>query len=312
VAPELRLPSFAKINWFLKIEGRRQDGYHELTTVFQTIDLADEISFQLVAAPPIEIRVSGFAVPAGPDNLIWRAASLLRERAGSSPGLRITVLKRIPPGGGLGGGSSNAAVTLLAANQLWSVGLPPAELIELAQDLGADVPFFLQGGAALGTGRGDKIHPLPGCRLDQDLLLLFPGFSVPTREAYGARDWGPVKQPPVLTSRAVDNTIQRFCEAMSRVPPDLSWLRNDFEQVVFNRYPALQTARRQLLAAGCERVLLCGSGSTLMGIVPPAVSGEAAEEVSRRTEGQVFLCRSITREDYQRTFVEAGLNLTLS
>jgi 4-diphosphocytidyl-2-C-methyl-D-erythritol kinase len=310
VACDLRLPSFAKVNWFLRIEGRREDGYHELTTVFQTVDLADEISFQLIDTPSIEIQASGLRVAAGAENLIWRAASLLREVTGRSQGLRISLFKRIPPGGGLGGGSSNAAVTLLAANQLWSTGVPLADLTRLAAGLGADIPFFLSGGTALGTGRGDAILPLPDPAVERDLLLLFPGFPVPTRDAYAARDWGVVKRLPVLTSRELKNTIQRFCEAMARVPPDHSWLRNDFEQVVFNRYPALQTARRHMMAAGCERVLLCGSGSTLMGIVPPAMREEIAGEVSCRAEGQVFLCRSLSHEEYRKTFVGAGLNLT--
>jgi len=304
---QLEVPSFAKINWFLRIEGRRPDGYHQLTTVFQTIDLADRISFTVTEDPSIRLEVDGRQVAGGQDNLLHRAVARVQEKAAVRRGLRITLEKRIPVGGGLGGGSSNAAIGLLAANRLWGANLAPDDLAELGAGLGADVPFFLSGGVALGTGRGDRIFPLPDLPRTQTLVLLYPGFPVATKDAYQARNWGEFAGNPVLTTIEAEHKIQRFREAVARV--ELSWLENDFEEVVFDLYPALAQGARQLLAAGCKPVLMSGSGSCLFGVADPERAERIAQEVAQQTAGEVFLCRSLSRQEYTSRFAVKGLEL---
>ncbi len=307
LSSRLVVPSFAKINWSLHIEGRRPDGYHEITTVFQTIDLADEISLTVTEDTSIHLDLTGREVAAGEDNLLYRAIASVQEKAAARRGLHISLDKRIPVGGGLGGGSSNAAIGLVAANQLLRANLGREELLELAARLGADVPFFLSGGVALGTGRGDRIFPLPDLPRTLILVLLYPGFPVTTREAYQARNWGECAGDPVLTTMEAEHKIQRFREAIARV--DLSWVENDFERVVFELYPALAQGSRQLLAAGCRPVLLSGSGSCLFGVADPEKAGRIAREVAQQTAGEVFLCHSLSRQEYTSAFALKGLQL---
>ena len=305
----LKAPSFAKINWRLKIEGRRPDGYHQLSTVFQTIDLSDLIEFELTPEPDIRLEVQGRALDAGPQNLVFRALTAVRERAGDEKGVRVTLTKRIPIGAGLGGGSSNAAISLLAGNRLFQAGLTCEDLSNLAASLGADVPFFLRGGTALGEGRGDQLTEFPDWDPGRALIVVFPGFAVSTREAYGARDWGVYRGEPVLTCDGPDTKIQRFCQAVTQGLPDLSWLDNDFEKVIFGRYPALAETREHLRVAGCERVLLCGSGSALVGLASSEEGESVAREISQRASTEVFLCHSLTRKKYRDYLNNAGLDL---
>lgn len=152
--------AFAKINLGLEIVGKRPDGYHDIRTLFQTVSLGDEIELE-AAAGGLELTGDDPGISWDRTNLVHRAAGLLRERTGSAEGVRIAVRKMIPAGRGLGGGSSDAAATLLALNRMWGLGLGPEEMAPLARKLGADVPFFLEGGLCLGEGIGDRLTPLP-------------------------------------------------------------------------------------------------------------------------------------------------------
>src|SRR5436309_1717355 len=154
------LPAYAKLNLGLRILGRRPDGYHELRTVFQTITLHDELSFHAIDNDRIELAGTAPDVPTDEANLVHRAAVALRARFKLQQGARIEILKRIPAGGGLGGGSTDAAIALLGLAHLWQVNTNHRELSELGAQLGADVPFFFTGGTAFGTGRGTEIQPL--------------------------------------------------------------------------------------------------------------------------------------------------------
>ena len=154
----LTLPSFAKVNLCLEILGRREDGYHEVRTLLQTIDLRDELTFK-PTAEGVKLRVSGRAVSSGDENTVLRAVDLFSRRYGLAVGLEISLFKRIPIGAGLGGGSSNAAITLMALGKLTGRCLTLAELSEMAAELGSDVPFFLSGGLAFGWGRGERTEP---------------------------------------------------------------------------------------------------------------------------------------------------------
>jgi len=302
---QLTLPCFAKVNWILKILGRRKDGFHQLRTLYQTVDLRDEISLTATRDATITLEVQGYPIPADPSNLVCRAAELLREATGrSQKGVRFLLRKRIPVGAGLGGGSSNAAVSLLGLNQLWNCGLSNRELSALAEKLGSDVPFFLVGGMALGEGRGEIVSPLPDPIGREDLILLFPRRSISTRDAYQFKDWGRWTGQEVLTKDPVETTIQRFCAlGTGRI---WGFLENDFETALFERYSFLRETAEALRVVGCERVMLCGSGSTLMGVgKPPGWSGSTKDSLEKW--GEVFPCETISRRRYRAILHKAGL-----
>ncbi|MGZ5429246.1 MAG: 4-(cytidine 5'-diphospho)-2-C-methyl-D-erythritol kinase, partial [Thermoanaerobaculia bacterium] len=183
----LTLESFAKVNRSLHVLGKRSDGYHEIDTIFQTVDLSDRIDFLEgeEGSEEVSLTIEGADLPADSRNLILRAASALRERTGTRRGARIHLSKKIPIGGGLGGGSSNAAATLLGLSALWNLQLSDPDLEALAASLGSDVPFFLLGGRARGTGRGEILEPLADGP-EEWLVLVFPRFSLSTAVVYGA------------------------------------------------------------------------------------------------------------------------------
>ncbi len=174
------LPSFAKINWTLEVLGRRADGYHELRTLLQTISLCDELRFTSRSCG-IEITCDVPDVPCDETNLAHRAATLLNASTGIHRGVLIEITKRIPVAGGLGGGSSNAAVTLIALQRLWNLHLTPRDLFALGSQLGADVPCFFLGGTCLGIGRGDEVYPLADIQAEHLLLVNAGGRGADAR-----------------------------------------------------------------------------------------------------------------------------------
>ncbi|HKR01010.1 MAG TPA: 4-(cytidine 5'-diphospho)-2-C-methyl-D-erythritol kinase, partial [Pyrinomonadaceae bacterium] len=192
------LPSFAKINWRLKVLGRRADGFHELRTIFQTVTLHDKLSFAAREDESLSLTSTSSDIPLDESNLILRAAAALRHRSGIRKGASIHLEKVIPVEAGLGGGSSNAAVTLLGLAHLWGLRTSRRELTEIGANLGADVPFFLTGGTALGTGLGTEVSPLAEVAAEH-LLIVKPEAKVQTAEAYKALN------SPALTK--VDNAF---------------------------------------------------------------------------------------------------------
>lgn len=303
----LALPSFAKTNWILKILGLREDGFHELRTVFQMLDLRDELMLRVTTDPEIRIRVHGRAAPAGPENLVCRAARLLKRRKGVSAGAEMTLTKRIPLGAGLGGGSGNAAATLLALNQLWDCGLSLSGLTALASELGSDVAFFLRGGSALGEGRGELITPLPDLGHPVDMVLLYPGRGLSTKSVYSMQSWGVWAGADRLTRSWTQNTIHRF----SRFRDGLNWahLENDFETLLFQRYGFLEEARKALIALGCERVMVCGSGSTLMGLGCRERPPRGKDPSACQGGGELLFCSTLSRRHYRKILRESGLEV---
>src|SRR5262245_6155827 len=179
--PSVRVRSYAKINWTLDVLFKREDGYHELRTIYQTVSLHDTL--RISASDEIEVTSNDPRVPKDNTNLAFKAAMLLRKATGSGRGARIEIEKRIPVAAGLGGGSSNAAVTLLALVKLWQLDIDDTELNQLAGELGSDVPFFLVGGTALGTGRGEVVEPIEQVHWE-NLVLANPSFPISTRDAY--------------------------------------------------------------------------------------------------------------------------------
>ncbi len=293
----IQVRSYAKINLWLEVLGRRPDGYHEVKTILQTIDIFDDLLFQPSA--DFQLQIKPPVVSAGEDNLIWKAAEALAKRVGERPAVGITVYKKILVGGGLGGGSSNAAVTLLALDKLWQLGLDFRELYELARPLGADVPFFLMGGTVLGTGRGDELYPLPDPDSRLELLILYPGFQIATAEAYRLLDESGFEP-------AKPSALQALCSGLAQgrlSPSDVSFCFNSFEAPLFAKYPVLAEAKRALVAAGAEAALLCGSGSSLFGVFGNSQAARRAWAELRRERWTVRRARSLMRRHYRRAWL---------
>jgi 4-diphosphocytidyl-2-C-methyl-D-erythritol kinase len=241
----------AKLNLFLHVTGRRADGYHELQTLFQLIDLADTITLRPRPDGRIE-RPRGPAAVAPEADLTVRAARALQQAAGTRQGVSIEVTKRIPVGAGLGGGSSDAATTLLVLNELWQCGLAVTELASLGLTLGADVPVFIGGSSAWAEGVGERLRPmtLP----EQWYVILYPGVTVSTREVF---------QSPELTRNSPLITIRALFESDGR---------NDCEPVVRARWPQVAEALDWLGREGAAR--LSGTGSCVFAAYPSAAQAE--------------------------------------
>lgn len=256
----------AKINLTLRVLNRRSDGFHELDTVFQAIDLWDTLEFAHADAITLTTDHPGLAVDAS--NLVRRAATLLRETSGVKGGVCIRLVKRIPLGSGLGGGSSDAAATLLACAKLWGLDSEVSTLEPLARRLGADVPFFLHGGTARGTERGDRIARLAPFG-ERSLLLGLPPFGSPTAEVFErASRW--------LTLPANSVNFPALFGHKWNQPNDLAFLGNDLQQGVFAAWPELRRFRVELLASGASTALMSGSGSTVFGVFEDVASRDAA------------------------------------
>jgi 4-diphosphocytidyl-2-C-methyl-D-erythritol kinase len=253
-----RVPALAKVNLGLRVLYRRGDGFHEIRTVFQAISLADTLEIEYDASGSNSVTVeSSIEIP---DNLVAKAAALCLAEMNAGGAVRLRLKKRIPMGAGLGGGSSDAAAVLLALPVLAGIRIPLERLLVMAAALGSDVPFFLAGGRSVAIGRGTELYPLP----DQPLryaVLLAPGVHVSTVEAYQALGRRPETE---LTSEAQQNNIVSF---QSQVwGGGAAQFQNDFESVVFERFPVLAECRKRLLAAGASQAGMTGSGSALFGI----------------------------------------------
>jgi 4-diphosphocytidyl-2-C-methyl-D-erythritol kinase len=304
----LKLSSFAKINSFLRILGKRpDDGYHELVTLLQTISLCDEIAFELRDDEQIILHCDDPAIPVDETNLIIKAAAALNKRLQSSHGAEITLTKRIPAQGGLGGASSNAAVTLFALNSIWRGDLRVDHLWLIARGLGADVPFFLVGGRCLGIGTGSTVKPVhdPPKR---SLIVVTPNAKVSTANAYAALNAASLttsESNSILSSSLAD----MFSAGSGRWP-----LQNDFEGVIFEIEPEIEQAKVALLDAGARGALLAGSGSSVFGVFDDeAARDRALDNLKCETGWRVFSCETVSRDEYFRALNSSGFPLfTLS
>lgn len=292
----MRFSSFAKVNLHLEVLQRRGDGFHELRTTFQTIDLADEIELTLERPATPGRPVVGLVVEGAPDlpadesNLAWRAAALFLARWGrSGEGVRIRLKKQIPIGGGLGGGSANAATVLLGLTALLRRGPGPLQLAEIAAELGSDVPFFLHGGTALGTGRGERIELLPDPSAPPlDLWLAVPPVAVATSAVFAAHRIAAA--PPAAAAgsgahrapSAGTEPIRKLLAAAesgraASLPAAWSSLlgRNDLEPTCLALYPAVRDVYNRLSESGAIAVRLSGSGSTIFALFADRAAGES-------------------------------------
>jgi 4-diphosphocytidyl-2-C-methyl-D-erythritol kinase len=293
----LILPAFAKINLTLRVLGKRPDGYHEIDTVLQTISLHDTIRLTVTDAPEIVLSCDDRFLPKDLDNLVYRAASALQNRFAPGKGARIRLEKRIPAQAGLGGGSSDAAVTLLALARLWATNATSHKLLEIARELGADVPFFLCGGTARATGTGSDLRPLRDAR-DRFLLVLKPNAVISTAAAYGslrARSLG-----SALTSAGAKTILSSSGQGQNSDSFDSKALQNDFEPVVFRLEPEIERAKIALMKAGADAALLAGSGSALFGFFDNGdAQARAIQMIELEAGWRVFPCRTVGRDSYR-------------
>ena len=296
----LTLPAFAKINPSLRVLGKRADGYHEVDTVLQTISLHDTLTFTVTETPEVVLSCDDRSLSVGADNLVYRAADSLRSRLAPGKGARIRLVKRIPVQAGLGGGSSDAAVTLMALAHLWQVPAKGAELLELAEHLGADVPFFFFGGRARGTGSGENLAPL-GDATDQFLLVVKPNANIATSDAYKllkAASLTTVEAKTILSSSERGRISDSF---------DAKDLQNDFETAILEIEPEIKRARVALMKAGARTALLAGSGSAVFGIFDNGDAQERAIQMIELEAGwRVFVCRTVGRSAYRSAMGPAG------
>jgi 4-diphosphocytidyl-2-C-methyl-D-erythritol kinase len=278
----LKLISYAKVNLRLDILDRRADGYHEIRTVFQKINLADELSIA-IAKSGIEITCDNPQVPLDDTNLAYRAAYILLKNHKIRDGISISIKKRIPIAAGLGGGSSNAASTLMGLNQLFELGINPQELMRTGKDIGADVPFFIFGKSALATGIGDKLEPLE-VMPPLWFLLITPDFPISTAWAYRNARRG-------LTNTNNNITIPKCINHLQDV---ITLLSNDLEHVVIPRYPLIQEIKDALVAEGAKGSLMSGSGSTVFGIFESEAGAQAAySQLMHHSDWQLHVAKKV-------------------
>jgi 4-diphosphocytidyl-2-C-methyl-D-erythritol kinase len=285
----MKLVAPAKINWTLEVLGRREDGYHEVRMVMQTIGLCDELEIE--AGEGLGLEVDG-PHEATENDLVLRAAALLDEGRGRGAQMRLT--KRIPVAAGLGGGSSDAAAALRGLNELWGLGQDTEQLAGLAAKLGSDVPFFVAGGTALAEGRGERVTPLPDVA-EAWLVVLAPPIAVAekTKRMYAA----------LTPADFSDGARTDACVAAIREGRPLTddELHNAFERTAFEVFEGLEAYREALLAAGARRAHLAGAGPALFALAADEASANAIrDKVSLQAGGHVFLVRTLTAAESQR------------
>jgi 4-diphosphocytidyl-2-C-methyl-D-erythritol kinase len=276
--PALRVRAFAKINLTLQVVGIRRDGYHELSTVFQSVDLHDTLTFRR-ARGPFALSCDDERCPSDPSNLIWRAADSAWQaagRRGAPHGIRVRLRKRIPIEAGLGGGSSDAAAALRACGHLWRVN--SRTLRTIGAELGADVPFFFEGGTCLGRGRGDRLEPQPDAPAAW-VVLVMPPFGVSTREAFGWYDSAVTRRSAAVPAGRVSN---------------------DLEACVASRYPIVKELAGALSSLGARDAAMTGSGSTVFGLFDRRAAAEAAAARLARPPLRAIVCRTLNRARYAR------------
>jgi len=282
--PPDRVRAFApaKLNLYLEVLERRRDGYHEIETLFQALDFGDSLEFcNLPGDKRLQLSIEGLPVPAAPENLVSRAYRLL---AGRHPrrarGCAARLVKRIPVGAGLGGGSSDAAAALLALDRLWGLDLEPDEMAETALELGSDVPFFLVGGTAIGRGRGERLLPLPSLRRGA-FLLVNPGIQISTKWVYEHLKMGLTRNPYRISVEQVKAYLLRF-------PASGMVVRNRLEDVVVPSHPVLEEIALALERVGAVHVAMTGSGATVFGTFPDLAAADAARnDLGERWQSRV-------------------------
>ena len=292
---EIALRSYAKINLGLHVLGKRPDGYHEVRTVLQTIALHDRLILKRKRTRGIQFSSNEPGIDPA-DNLVVRAMEVFQRQTGVSGGLTAKLEKAIPLGAGLGGGSSNAAATLLGLARLFRLDLRGSDLLHWAGELGSDVPFFLVGGTALGIGRGSEVYPLEELP-KRHVLLAIPSSGVSTADAYS-------RLSLQLTNTHPESMIPRFCSGFWASLERQKVQGNDFEPVFFEHFPQLRKVKAGWLAASALAAGLTGSGSALFGLFEQ--KRELARAVSKAAglDLRFIQTRTLRRTEYRSGVVE--------
>jgi 4-diphosphocytidyl-2-C-methyl-D-erythritol kinase len=289
---KIRAP--AKINLTLRVVGRRADGYHLLDTIMLPVSLYDDLDIRKLrrtagrndsAAPMIKVHCNHSTVPEGEQNLAYRAARLILEEAESRQPLEIRIRKRIPVGAGLGGGSSDAAATLVGVNRLLSLGFSACKLERLGLRLGADVPFFIRGRPARARGIGERLQTL-GRVAPYWFVIVYPGFSISTAWVYRSL-------PPKLTKPRVNTSIASSLTGSENLA---EMLTNDLESVSLGKYRKIGVLKKRLLRAGALSSLMSGSGSSVFGVFESKQkASHAFRKLRQEEDSQVFLVRVVKK-----------------
>jgi 4-diphosphocytidyl-2-C-methyl-D-erythritol kinase len=293
----IRAKAYAKVNWVLEVLQRRPDGYHEVRTVLQTIDLRDTL--ELEPAADLCLEAKGEGLPPAEENLVMRAARLLRERADGLPGARMRLSKAIPVAAGLGGGSSDAAAALRGLNQLWGLELPQQALEDIAASLGSDVPFFIHGGTARAEGRGERITPLPDVP-PQELVVALPPLTLAdkTRRMYS------LLTPADYTDGSAARRLADAVREGKRVADE--HLLNAFDGPAFRTFPELERLRRALLEAGARSVHLAGSGPSLFTLAADAAQRERLAGAALEAGARAFVAPTVPAPEARSLEVSTG------
>ena len=285
------LPSFAKINWFLEILGKREDNFHELCTLFQTVSLHDTLIFE--ENENLVLTCSSDFVPTDEKNLIIKAARNLRERFGIKSGAGIHLKKHIPSPGGLGGGSSNGAVAVLGLCKLWKIQPEFRDISKIGELLGSDVPFFFYGGTALGVGRGTEILDAPEIN-EKYLLIVTPPEIVSTAQAFA-------DLKATRLTNEISKSILQICRSKA-LSFDLRQceLINDFEQSVFRAAPEVKRVRETLLELGARRASMSGSGASVFAVFDKKETRQAAQKaLDEESNWRKFAVATVSRREYR-------------
>ncbi len=246
-----KIKSYAKINLFLDILGKRPDGYHNIRSIFSEIDLFDEINFTLTKKDDVTILTNKDFVSTK-DNLIYKVAILIKDRYKVSSGVEVELKKNIPIAAGLGGGSSNAAATIKALSSIWDLNINSDEMHEIASSLGSDINFFLEGGCQMGIGRGEQVSSIPPIDLS-NIFLVNPGFGISSKEAYQLANYS--KPPHMGWQKLLENPDPTFCF-------------NALEEGISNKYTEIKEIISYLKNNGAQNAILSGSGATIIAFCP--------------------------------------------
>ncbi len=285
------LPSFAKVNLLLRILGKRNDGYHEICTVFQTVSLHDSLIFS--EHKKLTLTCDDKKIPTDARNLIVKAAEILRGKFGIKKGAKIHLEKNIPAPGGLGGGSSNAATALVGLVQLWNIKVKMEDLCELGEKLGCDVPFFFFGGTAVGIGSGTEIFPITDFTAKY-MIIVKPNVDISTKKAFAEL------KAPDLTNKTSKSILQICRDEANSLYLRQSKLKNDFEKTIFELEPETARAKEKLFDYGAKHALMSGSGASVFGIFDNDLKQlRAFNSLQTERSWRVFSVETISRLDYR-------------
>ena len=284
IEPRVKVTAPAKINLGLCIQKKRDDGYHEIKTLFQAVNLYDTLEMS-PGSKGIELLVEGEAIPTDKKNIVWKAAQLFLSRLDSPAGVQILLKKRIPVAAGLGGGSSDAAATLKGLNRLFNLPLPQKNLLEMGKQLGADVPFFLFGNSAMGEGIGTRLTSTPALSKAW-VVIANPGFPISTKWTYSN-----ISIDLLLTKKTDHINMLRLFLGKNDLPKIGRHLHNDLEAVVIRRYPAINELKKRLISGGALGAVMSGSGASVFGIFNDRLLAEQVFDSIRKenTRWKIFL-----------------------